>query len=384
MRILHIITRMVVGGAQENTMLTVLAQQAAGHEVLLVTGPSLGEEGELETRARALGAKIRVVPELVRELDPVRDLRATAVLRRLIREGDYSVVHTHTSKAGVVGRLAARAARTPAIIHTPHGHVFHGYFGPWKTALFRETERFCARFTDRLIMLTANEQREHLELGIAPARKFVTIHSGVDFSRFEKAGANGTTRADLGLPEDATVIGCVARLVPIKGHEYLLRAMPPVLQRFPKARLLLVGDGPLTEPLRELARTLGIADRVVFAGLREDVPQLLRLMDLFALASLNEGMGRVLVEAGASRLPSVATRVSGIPDVIEEGVTGLLVDPASPEQMSEALMQLLEDPERARRMGEAAYRKVVPAFGVEAMVERIEAVYQEVLAKKAR
>ncbi|HOQ27208.1 MAG TPA: glycosyltransferase, partial [Armatimonadota bacterium] len=126
------------------------------------------------------------------------------------------------------------------------------------------------------------------------------------------------------------------------------------------------------------------ADRVVFAGLREDVPQLLRLMDLFALASLNEGMGRVLVEAGACRLPSVATRVSGIPDVIEEGVTGLLVDPASPEQMSEALMQLLEDPERARRMGEAAYRKVVPAFGVEAMVERIEAVYQEVLAKKAR
>ena len=349
----------------------------------LVTGPSEGDEGELETRARKMGARVILVPDLVREPSPVQDVRALRALCRIMRGERCTLVHTHTSKAGILGRVAARMAGVPAVVHTPHGHVFHSYYGPTKTRLFCQLERFCARYAHRIITLTENEKREHVELRIAPAERFTTIHSGVDLSRFERAPHGDVARrSDFGIPADAPVIVCVARLVPIKGHEHLIAAMPAVLDAFPEARLLLVGDGPLADELQAQAERAGVAQRVVFAGLRFDIPDLLRLSDIFALASLNEGMGRVLVEAMACRLPVVATRVSGIPDVVDDGVTGLLADSRSPDQMARALCALLSDPVCAHRMGEAGYRKVVPAFGVDAMVERINTVYEEVLKEK--
>jgi glycosyltransferase involved in cell wall biosynthesis len=383
MRIAHIITRMVLGGAQENTLLTAAAQQAAGHEVLLITGPTEGAEGELVSRAEELGVRMHLVPDMVREPDPARDVRALKTLIHLLREGRYTLVHTHMSKSGVLGRIAARLAGVPVIIHTPHGHVFHSYYSPAKTRLFWLLERTCALFTDRIIALTENEKREHVELRIAPEERFAVIHSGVDFDRYAgPPGPGAVSRADFGIPPEAPVIGCVARLVPIKGHTYLLAAMAQVLRQFPEARLLLVGDGPCAAELQAQARDLGIADRVIFAGLRRDVPDLLRLMDLFALASLNEGMGRVLVEAMICRLPVVATRVSGIPDVVESGITGLLVEPRAPEKMAEAITALLGNRAAARALGEAGFRKAVPGFGVEAMVARIEALYARVLQEK--
>jgi len=406
-RVLHVITRMVKGGAQENTLATVAGIHGGGWSSALITGPALGAEGSLEPECQAAGVRPLHVPELVREISPGQDLAALRRLTALFRKERPHLVHTHTSKAGILGRIAARRAGVPAVVHTPHGHVFHSYAGGLKTRLFVQAERSCARMADRLIALTATELREHLELGVGAPGQWTTIHSGVDLAPFvDSAAAREGVRAELGIPPEARVIGTVGRLVPVKGQEYLLGALSHLGSAASGLHLLLVGDGPLYDPLVAQAREQGCrvvvhgptplqstselphshtaphSPTVHFLGLRRDVPRLMAAMDLFALPSLNEGMGRVLVEAMAAELPCVASRVSGIPDVVEEGVTGLLTTPQDARALAGALAELLPQPARAREMGRAGRRRVVPAFGVERMLEELEALYREVLLEK--
>lgn len=381
--VLHLITRMVHGGAQENTLATVAAIAGGGWRSTLVTGPADGPEGSLEPECHRRGVRMIHVPELVRELSPAQDVRALRRLVALIRAEQPQIVHTHTSKAGILGRIAARMARVPVVIHTPHGHVFHGYYGPLRSQLFRWIEWACAPLADRLIALTEQERQDHLRRGIGRPERFVVIPSGVDFAPIDAARTQRrATRAALGIAPDAPVIGCVARLVPIKDHATLLAAFQRVAAAVPRAVLLLVGDGPLRGDLEARATALGIGDRVRFLGLRTDVPRLLAAMDLFALASLNEGMGRVLVEAMAMGLPVVATRVAGIVDVVRDGESGLLVPPQDPEGMAAAIVALLRDPGLRRQMGEAGRRGVVPGYSVETMVARLRALYRETLAER--
>lgn len=368
---------MVKGGAQENTLTTVLKVNRDRYRSVLVTGPSEGPEGSLLERARDLEAEVRLVPSLVREVAPVKDLKALVHLIGVIHKERPLIVHTHTSKAGVLGRIAARVCRVPIIVHTPHGHVFHDYYGRAATRLFIIAERFCARFTHRLVMLTQNELKDHLELRIAPQEKFVVIHSGVDFSPFlEARPARGSLRTQLGIPPDALVLGTVGRLVPIKGQAHLIAAMPSIVQKVPSAHLVLVGNGPLRQDLEDQASRLGIADRVHFAGLREDVASCLADFDLFVLPSLNEGMGRALVEAMAMRLPVIASDVSGIRDLVEDERTGLRVPAGDADALASACIRLLSDNELARRLAEEGYRTVVPAYSEEEMIARIEALYE--------
>jgi glycosyltransferase involved in cell wall biosynthesis len=400
-RILHVITRMVKGGAQENTLSNVLGLAGPGWESSLATGPAVGPEGSLEPECLAAGVRMLRVPELVRELSPMDDLRALRRLETLCRKERPHIVHTHTSKAGILGRIAARRAGVPLVVHTPHGHVFHSYESGLKTRLFVEAERYCARSADRLVALTENERREHLELRVGGAERWTVIHSGVDFSPFEAArGQRAPVRRELGIENNATVIGTVGRLVPIKGQRYLIEAFAALTAARPELHLLLVGDGELREELTSLAVSLGLAVRahdepsmphadgapgrgtVHFVGLRRDVPRLMAAMDVFTLPSLNEGMGRVLVEAMAMELPCVASRVSGIPDVVAEGATGLLVPPREPGELAGALGTLLDDPARAREMGVRGRQRVVPEFGVVRMLEKLDTLYRELLAAK--
>jgi len=378
-RILHLITRLDRGGSATDTLLTVARLPPFFRQCLVY-----GRTRELPRLALELQGRIKTeeIPELVREISPAKDLVALVKLYRFIRRGGFDLVHTHTSKAGILGRVAARLARVPHLVHTPHGHVFTGYSGRSLTTLFILLERWAAIFTDRIIGLTDQEIRDYLERGIGRPEQFVTIPSGIEVAGLEQVVAEGeAVKVSLGLPASARLIGSVGRLEPVKGHRYLLEAFATLAPRVPDLYLTLVGDGELLPELRSLARRSGLADRVLFLGWRDDVPSLLRAFDLFVFPSLNEGMGLALVEAMAAGLPIVAARAGGIPEVLGEGAAGLLVEAGSAAGLARGIETLLLDPALRDRLGKAA-RGRAHGYSVEMMLRKIEDLYCELLAVK--
>lgn len=376
-RVLHAITRLDRGGSAENTLLC--AAHMEGYATVVAVGPTQGARSPTEGLARERGVEFVEVPHLVRAIRPLQDLRALWELWRLMRRGNFALVHTHTSKAGLLGRVAARLAGVPRLVHTAHGHVFYGYYGPALSRLFVWLERWAASFTDRLIALTSAEEADQLHFRVAPAAKFAVIHSGVDFAPFHRPGPDRQAmRVALGIDPEGLVIGTLGRLTPIKGQVDLVRAFALVDKEVAGAWLLLVGDGEEREALVGLARGLGVGDRVIFAGWREEVPAVLRAMDIFAFPSLNEGMGKALVEAMYAGLPVVATRVGGVPELIGEGTEGLLVPPSQPAALAAALLGLALDAGRRQRMGAAAAVRA-GEYSVEKMIEKLEALYGSLL-----
>ncbi len=382
-KVLHIITRLDRGGSSENTLLTAVGLRERGYEVVVVAGPGTGHRAPTERKAHSCGVEIKGLAELVREISPLKDIFAFIKLFFLIRRGRYQIVHTHSSKGGILGRWAAWLAGAPIIIHTPHGHVFYGYFGPLLSRVFLWLEWASARMTRKIISLTDLERDEHVRFGVGRREQFVTIASGVELGRFTSVGQEEALRAkeELALPSHAPLIGSVGRLEPIKGYRYFLEAAALVLRSYPEAYFLLAGDGRERSELSDRAQALGIGERFCLLGWRDDVPSLLKAMDLFVIPSLNEGMGRSAVEAMAAGLPVVASRVGSLPEVVAHGDTGLLVPPADPEALASAILSLLKDPRGRRAMGERA-RAAVDPYSVEIMVERIEALYRELLREK--
>ncbi len=380
-RIAHIITRLCKGGAQENTFHTVRLADRDRFEVSLISGPTSGAEGSIEDRVASTGIEVLREATLVRPVSPARDALALAGLVRKLRRGRYHLVHTHTSKAGILGRLAARIAGVPILVHTPHGNIFDGYFSPWKTRLFIAAERRAARWTDRTIELTPGGIEEHLGQGIGRREQFVSIFSGIDLKPYDEARARrAATREALGIRPDQFVVGAVGRLEPVKGFTYFMVAAANIAERAPQACFVHAGDGSEAGALRSQAG--GLNGRVKFLGLRDDVPALMAAFDVLVVPSLNEGMGRVILEAGAAGTPVIATRVGGIPEVVREGETGLLVPPRDASSIAGAVLSLAEDPARAAAMGQAARRFVAPKFSLENMVMRIETLYEELLQEK--
>ena len=376
-RILHVITRLNRGGSATNTLLTVAGLPRPFRATLVY-----GRTRELPPLAREVADRVESLelPALVRSPSPFHDLRALLGLYRVIRRGAFDLVHTHTSKAGVLGRAAARLARVRRIVHTPHGHYFHGgYAGPAMIGLFVHLERWAATFTDRIVALTDQEARDHLRLGIGTPGQFVTIPSGVDLEPYEKPGEPAATvRAALGLPPHAGLIGSVGRLEPVKGHRYLVDAFAHLAPRFPDLYLALIGDGELAPALRDLVGRAGLADRVRFLGWRDDTPALLHALDLFVFPSLNEGMGRALVEAMAAGCPVVASRAGGIPEVLADGEAGLLVESGDALALARGIETLLLAPALRARLAEAG-RQRAQRYSLDVMRERIASLYRELL-----
>ena len=336
-RIAHVITRLCKGGAQENTFHTVRLANRGRFEADLIAGHARGLEGSIEDRVRAAGLDIIREPALVRQVAPVRDALALRGLTRLFRQKGYHIVHTHTSKAGFLGRLAAARAGVPIVVHTPHGNIFHGYFPRWLTRLFVWMERYAARLTDRIITLTPGGTQEHLAQGIGHREQYATVFSGIDFSPYETAIAQrDETRRAMGYGPDTFLVGGVGRLEPVKGFAYFVSAAFAIAEALPEARFLLVGDGALRAELQTQAAGLG--ERSWFMGFREDVPDLMAAMDVCIVPSLNEGMGRVLLEAAAAGVPAVATNVGGIPHVLTDGETGLLAPPRDAGAIAQAVL----------------------------------------------
>ena len=384
--VLHIITRLDMGGSAQNTLDTCLRLDPGRYAVTLLHG--LSEESQMTEaeiaevrggidRAMARGVRVVPVPALVRRIDLRKDMRAFFTVLKTIRRLQPDIVHTHTSKAGLLGRLAAWLAGVRNIIHTPHGHVFYGHFGPVGSRLFLGLEKLVGRITHRLIALTEPERSDYELLRVAPGSRLLTIHSGVHIDRFNSdCLQNGKRDVLPQLPEDAFVIGYVGWLIPVKGVKTLMEAMAVAARHSAQAHLVFVGQGCLEKEMKTSARQLGIADRIIFTGWRQDVERLMACFDLFVLPSLNEGMGRVLVEAMAAGRPIVASNTGGIPDLVRDGENGILVPPGDSTALADGILRLIRHPRQAHRMGRTGQR-LSRDYSVEAMVQKIEKLYDE-------
>ncbi len=385
-RVLHIITRMIVGGAQENTLLSVEGLDAMSeYEVTLISGIDRGKEGELLSRARET-TNLIILPEMGRSINPFADVAAFWKLYRLIKKGRYHIVHTHSSKAGVLGRLAAWFAGTPVIVHTLHSLVFHDY-QPWLVnRAWWLAKKICAPVTDFYISVSKVIVRKAIAARIAEPERFRTIYSGMELDWFLNAKFDSNAvRREFDIPLDAPVVGKIARLFPLKGHDELMDAAPAIVKRVPDVRFFLIGDGILLEHLQERARGYGILNNFVFAGLidRERIPEMISAMDVVVHTSLREGLARVLPQALAMGKPCVSFDIDGAPEVVIDDRTGYIVKPFDSAGLADRIVQLIENKELRTRLGENGRRHVDPAFRAEKMVADISEVYQKLIAQKA-
>lgn len=392
--IIHVITRLDMGGSAQNTLQSCLGT-ADRYRVFLVHGlaeesaMTVAEQQAVEaqaTTARERGVLFRPMAALVRRIAPWDDLKALCLLWWLFVRERPAIVHTHTSKAGILGRLAAWLARVPIIIHTPHGHVFYGHFGPRLSWFYLVLERLFAKITDTLVALTHGERDDYIRYRVGDPERLALIHSGVDLAPFQAAGqapAKTERRTGLGLAGDNAIVGTVGWLLPIKGPLILLAAMGLVWERRPEVRLVYVGKGELEEEIRRRARSMGREGQVRLLGWRADVPEVMGLFDCFVLPSLNEGMGRVVVEAMAADCAVVASRTGGIPDLISDGENGLLAPPNDEQALAAAILRVLEEPGLAGRLRQRG-REVCQGYSLEAMIAKLHHLYAEALAATGR
>lgn len=380
-RVVRIIARLNIGGPAIHATLLHERLNRQRFQSTLVTGTEEAGEGNyLELHGRT--ADVEVIPGLGREIRPLRDLQTLWRLVSLMRRLKPHVVHTHTAKAGAVGRAAAILAGVPVVVHTYHGHVLRGYFSPAKTAVYRAIERGLARRTDRLLAVTARVRDELIALGVGEAAQYRTVPLGFDLAPLLVAERRrGELRAELGLG-DAPLVGIVARLVPIKAHEVFLSAAARVRQQVPSARFLIVGDGELRASLEQQTAALGLTGVVSFLGWRADIDRLYADIDVVALTSRNEGSPVALIEAMASGVPVVSTDVGGVADVVEHGVSGLLAPMDDAAGVADHILTLLADPGMRHAMGQQGRAKVAVTYDARRLVSDIETLYDDLIREK--
>jgi len=389
MRVTHIITRLVVGGAQENTLATLRGLRATtGVAVKLISGPTIGPEGSLENAAREIfgnaTADFTLIPELVRPVHPVKDFIALHQLEKILRAQKPDLVHTHSGKAGILGRLAAKRAGVPVIIHHIHGPSFGNFQGAAANFIFTAAEKYAARVTDHFFCSADAMTKLYLAAGIGRPEMFTRIFSGFPLEPFLNATNDLTLRKKLGLDENHFVIGKIARIFRLKGHADLLAAFAKVLPVVPHARLLFVGDGALRGEIENQIRTLGLTGKVIFTGLvpPDEVARYVGIMDCVAHLSHREALSRALPQALATGKPVVAYDFDGADEICRENETGFLIRTSDTEAAAEKLLLLARDPERRSRLGRTGAAFVRENFSVEKMVADQYAVYQKLAAAR--
>lgn len=384
MRICHVITRLIVGGAQENTVSTCIGLGKLGHEVDLVIGPQAGPEGSLYDQAKAAGVPIRTVEELRRTPNPWLDVSACRALRRLFTSRRYALVHTHSGKAGLIGRVAATSARVPIIVHTIHGPSFYDYQNPVGNWAFRWAEQVAGACTTQFVSVADAMTEKYLAAGIGTPDRYMTIHSGMDVGAFLEARRDDTLRESFGISETDLVVGKIARLFRLKGHEFLFEAAPRIVAAVPNVKFLLVGDGAYRERFEWLVERMGLRSHFVFAGLvpPQEIPRYVASMDLLVHLSLREGLPRALPQALACGKPVVAFDVDGAREVCVDGETGLLVPAGNVDVLAAGVIRLLQDAELAHRMGAEGRDLVRERFSEARMVQQLDELYRRLWAAR--
>ncbi len=386
LKVMHVITRFIRGGAQENTLLTVQGLDARPDtEAMLVTGPGLGPEGDLIPDAVQSGVDVIIIDAMRRAIHPWRDWRSYRELRRCIREIKPDIVHTHSSKAGIVARKAAKDEKVPRIVHSIHGLPFHDYERPLVNKLYVALERNAAKYTDLIICVADAMTEKAVTAGVAPPEKFVTVYSGMDVEPYLHGEHDrAAIRESLGIGPDELVVGVIARISPLKGHEFIIKAAPQILATHPNVRLLFVGEGHIRAEMEQLATEKGVLDRIVWAGLRDyrEIPGLIASMELVVHTSLREGLARVLPQALLSGVPVVSYDVDGAREVVINGETGWLVQAEAINELAGAVCEALGDLGHARALAAAGREICKQWYPAEVMVDAIAREYEKLFERQ--
>ncbi|MFN7730996.1 MAG: glycosyltransferase family 4 protein [Pirellula sp.] len=387
MRIVHIITRMIVGGAQENTRFNCLDLiREHGDDVTLITGPSLGAEGSLLDQTDDRDLKVVLVPSLIRSIRPHVDVGAYRDLKRLLEQLKPDVVHTHSAKAGMLGRAAAWKLRVPCVVHTVHGAPFHPFQSRPAQWFFQACERWGAKRCHRMISVADAMTDLMVSARVAPRERFTTIYSGMDVEPFLAADSTReSVRQQLGIRPEHVVVGKIARLFHLKGHEYLFEAARSMVHQYPHVRFLLVGDGILRADMEQTLRRMKIREHFIFTGLvpPERIPSLVGAMDMVAHVSLREGLARAIPQGLIAGKPVVSYDIDGAREVVIDNVTGYLLPPKSTHELADALGTLVRAPELRHQMGTEGRRRFTDVFRHQSMTQRIRQLYQEVLGQRS-
>ena len=422
MKVVHIITRLILGGAQENTLITCKLLAQRGHDVTLITGPALGPEGELFEQTKGAGYKVIVVDKLRRAINPLRDIPVYFQIKKLLRELQPDIVHTHSAKAGILGRFAgyncilghresagggrgdlkpcvSRLLRRPlgtprndktgrgrpAVVHTIHGLAFHPYQSNLLNKLYIAIEKATAKRTDAFISVADAMTQQALAAGIGRPQQYVTAYSAIEEEDFLEAISRERRmefRRKYGIAENAVALVTIARLFELKGHDYIIESAKELSKRFANCVWLFVGDGNLSGHYKRQVRELGLAEHIRFAGLLppSEIPLAIQACDILVHCSLREGLARALPQAMLCGRPAVSFDVDGAREVVNEN-TGRLIEPKSVEQLIEACAELIEDEELRKQLGEKGRESVKEKFSPETMVDTIEGVYNRLLGR---
>jgi len=381
-KVVRLFSRLNIGGPSVHVILLTAGLEARGYRTRLVVGQESTQEGNLLDLAAAKGVRCERLDALGREIRVLSDVRALWGLYRVIRDFQPSIVHTHAAKAGLLGRLAARLAGVPVVVHTYHGHVLRGYFGPVKTALFRAIEALLGPLSDALIAVSDAVKQDLVALGVARADRIRVVPLGLDLARLTEELPRGALRRVAGVGDEAPLVGMVGRLVPIKDVPTFLRAAALVRQARPDARFALVGDGEERAAIEAECQRLGLGREVYFHGWRRDMEAVYGDLDVVVNSSRNEGTPVALIEALAAGRPVVATRVGGTADLLGGGAFGQLVPPQDPGALAHAILDVLRDPASARLRALEGRAHVLGRHGAARLVDDIDRLYRELLSAR--
>jgi glycosyltransferase involved in cell wall biosynthesis len=391
LKIVHIITRLILGGAQENTLITCKLLAERGHNVTLITGPAIGPEGELFNQTRNQKYNVIIVPKMIRAICPLYDTISYCQLKRHLKQLQPDIVHTHSAKAGILGRFAAHALKgkwapnKPAVIHTIHGLAFHPYQNQLINEFYIAIEKAAAKRTDFFISVADAMTAQATAVGIGKPEQFTTAYSAIeedDFLQPISKELKRTFRQKYGIAENAVVLVTIARLFMLKGHDHIIESAKKLSQRYKNAVWLFVGDGNLLEHYKKQVRRLGLSEKIKFTGLLppHQIPVAINSSDILVHCSSREGLARTLPQAMLCAKPAVSFDVDGAREVVNEN-TGRLIQPKNVEQLTTACAELIENDDMRDKLGRAGRESVKQKFAPDTMVNTIEAVYKKLLEK---
>ena len=366
-------------------MLRILCERLdpAKYEITLISGPTAHPTAKTEKFLKQFSGTYIVIPQLKRDIELIHDVIAFLRLYVLLRLKRFDIVHTHTAKAGALGRMAARLAGVRIIVHSPHGHNLYGYFSASLTRRIIKVERFLSRFTDKIIAGTRLEKADYLSYSIGTETTIDVIYAGLDLKEYDAdPSLKDKLKGSLGISSDENVVGMIGRLEYVKGPSFFVDAALRIARLRPDVRFVLIGEGSLKKELADRVAAAGFKDRIIFAGWRDDVASLLTILDIMVLPSLNEAVGLVLIEAQSQGIPVVASHVGGIPETIKENETGILVSAGHPDKLAQAVLFLLDHPDKRFLMGKAAREWVGSRFSAQVMADNISGLYERLSREK--
>jgi len=382
LRVAQVITRMDWGGAPDIVRILCENLNPDKFELTLICGKNRCVTKKNKKFLEDFKQQAVSIPYLQRDINPFFDLCALIKLFLLFKKEKFDIVHTHTAKAGFLGRVAAHFAGIKKIVHTTHGHNFYGYFGPLTSKLIIGLESYAAKFTDKMIALTCLEKEDLVRFKIIDSQKIKVLNTAVEIDDI-KDGNNPLIyiKEGFGVKSNEILIGMVSRLEPIKGVKYFIAAAKIIADKFEHVKFVIVGEGSLKKDLEENITKAGLGPRFIFTGWRDDVLDIIAALDIMVLASLNEAVGIVLIEAQAQGVPVIATRVGGIPEVVEDGKTGILVASQNTEELIKAMQILIEDRQKRQAMSRAGSEAVKNKYSVQSFVDNVSKIYEELIKK---